>query len=232
MATLSSPTIEDLIVNVRNMLNQPDPANSFWSDDELTAYLNEAVRRYFVEVVQHFEGQFTTTTDLNITTDTETISLPSDFFEMKALYKKVTNGYEMLHYRNQLTGGYSTQGGTAANAYFPSYYLRGNNLVLRPVPNFSETSGLKLEYVQFPETLVTGGDTLTAQISPVFRDLIEAYAVWKAKVKESLVNGSNTAALALQNLNDLFLAFKESIGQRSASPTAIRPFNPEDPEGV
>ncbi len=226
MATLSSPTQQALITNIRNLLNQPESTNSFWSDSELIEYINEAVRIYFVEVAHANEGQFTTTSDLNIVSGTETIALPSDFFEAKALYKKVTDGYVVLPYMNNMTESYSTTGGSSSNHYFPSYYFRGNNLVLRDVPGLSETAGLRLEYIQFPETMVTGGDSLTSQVSPVFKQLIEMYAVYKAKLKESLVSGVNVQGPAVDNLKDLYGAFKESITNRSKNPTFITPFNP------
>lgn len=228
MGVLSSPTIEDMITNVRTMLNQPSSTNSAWTDEELAVYLNEGVRRYFAEVTHYFEGQFDTQSDLNIVANTETVALPADCYEIKALYRKVGGGYTLLPYRNNLTEGYSTIGGTGGDAYVPYYYFRRNNVVLRPVPNFSETAGLRLEYVAFPETLVTGGDSLTSGVSPVFKDLVEMYAVYKAKLKESMTSGAQTYGPAKENLNDLFLAFKEAVVGRSASVTAIKPWNPED----
>lgn len=228
MATLSSPTIEDLILNVRNMLNQPSATNSFWTDEELSVYLNEGVRRYFAEVVLHMEGQFTALDDLDIVSGSNTIALPSDCFNVKQVWRKVPDGYEPLHYRNNIQEGMSSAQSAGGANYRPDYYFRGNYLVLSQTPGFSETDGIRVEYVQFPTTMVTGGDSLTAQVSPVFKDLIEAYAIYKAKLKESLVTGVNTTALALQNLNDLFTAFKEAIPNRSSSPSAIKPFNPEE----
>lgn len=227
MATLTSPTIEELITESRYMLNQPDAANSFWSDEEITSYLNEAARRYFVEVISTMEGQFTTTTDLDIVNGTETVALPADCFKIKNLYRPVTSGFQVLNYRNSINESYSTTGESGGETYIPQYFLRGNSIVLRPLPNFAQTSGLRLEYVQFPTTMVNGGDSLTAQISPVFRDLIVMYAVYKAKLKESLVSGTNTYAPALQNLNDLFTLFKEAVVKRSSNPTYIQAFNPE-----
>lgn len=228
MALLSSPTADDLLVNIRNMLNQPDATNSFWTDAELLTYVDEAVRRYYVEVVQHAEGQFNVVTDLDIVGGAETIDLPSDFFELRALYRKTSQGYDMLFYRNNLTEGYATTTASGGDLYNPYYYFRGNALVLRPIPGFDQVAGLRMEYVQFPETIVTGGDSLTSQVSPVFKDLIETYAVYKAKMKESLVSGVDTSALAKANLNDLFAVFKEVIEGRSYSPTAVKPFNPEE----
>lgn len=227
MATLSAPTLQNLLTNVRSLLNQPDSNNSFWRDTELTEWLNEGVRLYFSEVVQMNEGQFNAQTDLNITTDTETVALPSDCFQVKNLYKKVTDGYEILPYRNNVTESYSTRGGTSSNGYFPAYYFRANNIVLRPIPNFTESSGLRLEYIQFPETMVNGGDTMTAQVSPIFKNVVEMYAVYKAKLKESLVNGINTYGGAEENLGALVKQLRDALSGRSKNPTYIIPFSPE-----
>lgn len=227
MATLSSPDAADLLINVRNMLNQPSATNSSWTDDELLVYLNEAIRRYFSECVQHMGGQFVTSVSLDIVSGTETVACPSDFFSVRTLYRTVAGGYEALVYKNDVTTGYDT-GQSGGSGYLPSYYLRRNNLVLRPSPGFSETGGLLLEYVAFPTTMLTGGDSLTADVSPVFRDLIEAYAVYKAKVKESLVSGVNTSAVIKDNLNDLYTVFKDALNKRSACPTFVQPFNVEE----
>lgn len=228
MATLSAPTLTTLLGEVRLLLNQTSATNSNWTDAELTQYINEAIRRYFAEVVQVNEGQFSAQTDLNIVTDTDTISLPADFFKVIRLYKKVSQGYEILSYRNHFDEGYSTQGGTSSNNYAPYYYFRDNSLVLRPIPNFSETAGLRLEYIQFPEVLVSGSDTMDVGISAAFRDLVVMYAVWKAKLKESLVNGVDTSALAKASVADMYQAFREAMTPRSENPTAIKPFVPEN----
>jgi len=228
MATLTSPSLQNLLTHIRRILNQPDPQNSFWKDDELTEYINEAIRVYFMEVLQINEGYFTTTADLNITANSETVALPSDCFQVRTVWKKVSNGYEVLPFRNVTDESYSTQGGPSSESYRPCYYFRGNSLVLRPTPNSSEASGLKVEYVQFPDTLIYGGDSMTAQVSPLFKQLIEMYAVYKAKLKETLVNGVNVHKNAEESLTGLYKAFKDAVAVRSKYPTYVRPFNPEN----
>lgn len=230
MATLTSPTIDDLIIDVRTMLGQPQSQNSTWSDEELSQYINEGVRRYFAEAMAHMESSFVTTTTLDCTANTDTIDVPDDFFKAKNFYIKTSTSYDLLNYRNNLTKGYSTvSGSTAADTYHPDYSFRGRSIVLHPTPNFTSTGGtFLLEYVAFPTTLLTGGDTLTASVSPVFKDLIIMYAVYKAKLRESLSNGTDTYSGALQNLNDLFTAFKEAVAQMSANPTYTVPWNPEE----
>lgn len=230
MAALTSPIVDDLLTNVRNMLGQPQNTNSAWTDEELTAYLNEAVRRYFSEVVTVAEGQFAAQVDLDVVSGVDTITLPSDFFKALIVYIARPGGaYEALSYRNNLTEGYSTtQATSSSGSYTPWYYFRGNSIVLRDTPQFTQTAAIRLEYIQFPTTLVSGGDSMSAQVLPVFRDLIEMYAVYKAKLRESLANGVNTYAPAKDNLNDLYLAFKESIVQRALNPVYISAFNPEN----
>lgn len=227
MGTLSSPTTSELIVEVRVLLNQQNPDNSTWTDQQLTRWLNEAIRRYFVHVVQIDEGYFTTTASLSIVAGADTIDLPDDFFQVKGLYKKIGSDWLMLPYRNNLTEGYTTQGGANANAFLPSYYFRGNQIVIRPVPNFSETDGLSMEYIQFPETVVNGGDQVTNQVAPLFRDLLIAYTAYKAKLQESAVTGVHTYGGLQEHVGSLFTEMQEAISNRSHYPTYIIPFNPE-----
>lgn len=222
---LSSPTLGNLLSNVRDMLNQPDPSNSTWTDAFLIKQIKNGVHRYFGEVVQNVEGHWTKATTLNIVSGAETIALPSDFFEVKGVWKVVSDGRVPLTYLNNLDTMVITQGdASGSESYFPNYSFIENNLKLNPVPNYSETGGLYLEYVYFPETMLNAGDTLTSNVAPVFAELIETYAVYKAKVQESLVSGVDTSALAKAHLNELYGQFANTIRNRSKNPQFIRPY--------
>lgn len=231
MGTLTQPALSTLRTNVRNLLNQPSSTNSFWTDAELDVYLNEAVRVYYNMIATMDEGYFLSQSDLNITSGTETVALPTGTMWVKALYKKVDNGYVILPYRNNLTEGYVTNSAGDAGSYTPSYYFRDNDIVLRPPPTFTETNGLRIEYMGFPDTLVNDGDLLTNQIPAVYQQVVEAYAVYKAKLKESFVNNVDTAAHPKAHLSELTQQLKDTIVLRSKNPTAVIPFNPES-EGV
>lgn len=209
------------------MLNQLDPNNSFWQDDELVGYVNDAISIYFLEIQAVNEGQFTTTVSLNIVANQELIALPSDFFKVKNLWKKVSDGYVELNYRNSVDQGYITSGGGDLSNFLPSYYFRENNLVLRNTPGFSEVGGILMEYIQFPAQLLWSSDALTNNIPAVFKELLVAYAVYKAKLKESLVNGVDVVSRAETHLATLYGQFKLNIAPRSKNPTFVRPFNPE-----
>lgn len=228
MSTLTSPTLGALISNVRNLLGQPNANNSTWTDLELTDYLNEAIRMYFAEVVKNFEGYFGATTTLSYTAGTETVALPSDCFQVKAVYIQRSQWFSLLQYINDVTHGYwTTTGGGSSEVYTPYYFFRGNNLVLRPVPDASATDAIKLEYIQLPDQMVNGGDSLTNQVSPVFKQLVEMYAVYKAKMKQSMVSGTDLTALPKANLAEIYGNFKNAIMPRSAYPVSTVPFCPE-----
>lgn len=228
MGTLVSPTTGNLLKNTRMMLGQPDPSNSNWSDDALLTWLNEAVRVYFAEVTVGNEGQFTAVSDLDLVANQDTVTLPSDFFEVRVLYRKVTSGYQALPYVNSVSGGYMTTNSGTGNNYMPSYYFRNNLIVLRDPPGFAETGGLRLEYIQFPDTLVNGGDRLSTSISPIFKQVIEMYAVKKAKTQQSLVTGGDVGLSQITaHFNELYAQFKEIIRGRSKYPQFIQPYNPE-----
>lgn len=236
MAQLSAPTLARLICNVRNMLGQPNATNSTWTDLELKEYLNEGIRMYFTDVVKHSEGYFTVSTDpqaggsgnLSYAANNELVALPTDCFEVKAVYIQRSNGWEILEYRNDITNGFLTNTGSGGtNTYSPMYYFMGNNLVLHPTPNTAGANQIRVDYVQLPDQMVNGGDSLTNQLSPVFKQLIEAYAVWLAKQKQSLVNGSDMATMAEKRLNLAYTKFKDAIVNRSEYPQFVVPFNPE-----
>ncbi len=223
---------------MRNILGQPNPTNSTWTDGELTEYLNEGIRMYFSEVVKNYEGYFTISTDpqsggtgnLSYIADTDLVALPVDCFQVKAVYIQRPQGWSILDYRNDVTHGYWTgQGsGTNPNTYQPFYFFQGNNLVLRPVPSSGALNALKVDYIQLPDQMVNGGDTLTNQVSPVFKQLIEMYAVYKAKLKQSMVSGTDLTALPKANLAEIYGTFKNAIMPRSAYPVFTDPFSPED----
>lgn len=219
---LSAPTLGSYLTAVRDLLNQPNASNSFWSDAELVRYINEGIRMYFLEVTTNDEGFWTKTADLSMVANVETITLPSDCFKVKAVYRAVSQGYVVLPYRNAESDSYSTISGGAGDTYLPSYYFRENSLVLRPVPNSDQTNALRIEYIYFPDSMNAAGDTTGTNLLPVFRQLIEMYAVYKAKMKESLVNGVDTSALAKANLAEIYKLFVDTVKNRSKFPQFVK----------
>lgn len=132
----------------------------------------------------------------------------------------------MCRYVNNLTDGYLTSDSNSANNYAPYYYFRGASLVLRPIPQFSQTAGLLLEYTQFPQSLITGGDAMTSGISPIFKELVVKYMCYQAKLKEASVIGGDSHRAIEAHLAGLVSQFKQNVGGRSKYPQFVIPFEP------
>lgn len=226
MATLTAPTLAKLIKLVRMRLRQPNAANSNYSDSELTEYLNDAVKTYFLEVEERAEGQFDTTATLDIVANQDTVPLPADCYKVRKLSLKHTSEYVALQYRNDLEDSWDVSGLSATDIYEPFYYFRGGSIVLRPIPNTSNPGSLLLEYTSFPDTMIWGGDSLTAGISPIFRELVVFYAVYQAKVTDDMVNGGNTRAAAAEQLSQLYSQFVKNLGLKSKFPQFVKPYLP------
>lgn len=226
MATLVVPTAERILRDVRIRLNQPKAENSRWSDPELIDYINEGVQQVYLVVNEMGEGQFDTSTTLNTTSGSATVDLPTDCFSVKAVYFRQGTINRRLDYKNSVVD--DTDSVAAAQGNFePSYYFRGNKLVLRPTPGFTSTdSPITLEYTKYPTVLVYGADTLDSGVSPLFKQLLVAYAVTEAKRKDDLVNNGNTRSAAESHLGDLWQNFRHQLSERSKAPQYITPFEP------
>jgi hypothetical protein len=226
MALLQPPTLSRLIKEARIFLNQKEEKNSFWKDDELSIYANDAIRQYFLILSENAEGQFDEKVSLDLVAGQETIALPTDCFEVRAIFRVQNEVNQILQYKNNLTESYDTSVQSGGDTYVPYYYFRGESIVLRPVPGTNEVGGLVLEYTKFPETLITGLDAMTSNISTIFKELVVMYMVYKAKLKESSVQGGDTYRASEGHLSSLFTQFKNTVGGRSKFPQYILPFNP------
>ncbi|GAC1501958.1 MAG: hypothetical protein NVS1B10_06480 [Candidatus Saccharimonadales bacterium] len=227
MAQVVAPTLERLIRDARILLNQPKPENSRFSDAELTGYANDALQQIYLTVNEAGEGQFDKTATLNITSGVETIPLPVDCFAVKVIFKKQGTINRRLEYHQNILNDYDNSASSNGSAsYEPYYYFRGNNLVLRPIPGFSETGGLTIEYTAYPNLLVFGGDIMDSGMSPLFKELIVMYIVSKAKLKDDLAGQGQGYALASSHRNDLFKQFKHQLMERSKAPQYINTFEP------
>lgn len=227
MAQVIAPTLERLIREARILLNQPKAENSRFTDAELTSYANDALQQIFLTVNEISEGQFDKSTTLSITNAVETVALPVDCFAVKAIFKLQGTVWRRLEYRQNILMDYDVNAtNSGSTTYEPYYYFRGNNLVLRPVPGFSETNSLTIEYTGYPDVLVYGGDVMTAGISPLFKELIVMYIVAKAKLKDDINGGGQGYALASSHRDDLFRQFKHQLSERSKAPQYITPFEP------
>lgn len=228
MAAVVVPTLERIIRDVRVRLNQPKAENSRWSDTELTEYINEALQQMFLTINETSEGQFDKVGNLDVTNAVDTVALPTDCFALRGVWFKQGTINRRLEYRQNITEDFANDSSTNGQAnYEPYYYLRGNSLVLRPIPGFTSTNQpIYIEYTAYPNVLVYGGDTLDAGISPLFKQLLVAYAVTEAKRKDDLVTNGSSRTAAESHLADLWHNFKHQLMERSKAPQYVTPYEP------
>jgi len=216
-----------MIRDTRIALNQPKPENSRFSDTELAGYANDALQQIYLTVNEAGEGQFDKSTTLGVVNGTETVSLPADCFTVKAVYSVQGTVNRRLEYHQDLINDYDNISmSTGATTYEPYYYFRGNSLVLRPIPGFTNTTQLVMEYTAYPQVLVYGGDTLDQGISPVFKELLVSYMIAKAKFKDDLSGMGQGYQLANSRMVDLFKQFRHQLMERSKAPQFVQTFEP------
>ncbi len=227
MSTLVAPTLERLIRDARVLLGQPKAENSRWSDSELSSYANDAIQQIFLFINEIGEGQFDKSANLDIASGVETVDLPSDCFAIKALYKVQGTVNRRLEYRQSVLSDYDNNSNSSgSSAYEPYYYLRGNKIVLRPTPGFTEANSLVIEYTAYPSVLLYSADSLDNGISPLFKEMVVMYIVSKAKLKDDLVSGGNSRNAAETHLGNLYVNFKHQLSERSKAPQYVSPFEP------
>lgn len=177
-------TVATLITNVRNEIIEPTPG--FWTDAEITKWLNEAYR----ELVTVAEMESVTTTNFDTVADTELYNLASDFDRLVRVERETFAGSNVYKPMRQLTiNERSDNSPFIYPRYYPyspdAFYLwprTGSDLFsvgLIPVPNESGI-GIRVYYYQKAATLVSGDTPILAE---KYLRLMEQYAIAMAKTK-------------------------------------------------
>ncbi len=143
-------TLTELIAAVRSILDEAGSSDLFWTDAEITVWLNEASLRLAAEL-EDLED----TDTQNIVATTASYALSSDFLRLdqaiyNGVYLKPISRAELKQY-----GGMGSP--TTSQPGTPEYcYIRAGYLWLFPVPSASITSGLVLWYYKKPAALSAG----------------------------------------------------------------------------
>lgn len=136
----------------------PDNTSSFWQDSVLISYVNLIQSDMAQEIIQANEDFFTTNSDLNITANCATYTLPSRFVLVRRV-EDIRTGTPTeippvtLNNRSHL--GYVRN---TSQAFDQGYYLLGNNIVFDSTPTFSNTAAYRMWYARTPADLNTASD--------------------------------------------------------------------------
>lgn len=218
----------DLSTMLTNLRLRIDDSNSqYWTDAELTNYINDAYLFYWQWYIDAEHPGAIAETSLNIVAGTATISLPSDFCKAR-LVERVYSDYTIpLQYIERWDRANRTSGSSLFNQT-PSYRIAGSNgikLILEPTPQESVTSGIKLHYFFYPLRLEDSFDEPETAFNDFFHDIIIVKAAVLAKDKEESVagGGSPTAGFS-RYLEEREQKLKETIAQASLQRTYVEPF--------
>lgn len=199
----------------------------FYSSLMVYDAIGEAYRYYSMILIKEGEGYFETTTDLSITANVETIDLSGlspVFMKASQVWKNTVYGEIPLHKRENRYVVNSTYGTGTGDLYLPNYRFRGNNLVLMPTPQASETDAIKLDYVYLP-TFPNSTSASTFSFDSGFPTIYEHNVVLRACI--TLLSGKQTIGGAVNystyktDLQEADLAMLDSMS-KSEEPDEVQ----------
>ena len=205
MAALVTQTFSDLQALTRTLLE--DTGTTLFSDDEVKRAINNAYAYLYNEGVRLSDGQGIACTklDIDVTADTDTISMPSDFYRCVSIaykegetsyiqWKPISGPIEIARWASTITRDSKLKG----------YYFRGNStLVMVPSPSWTGTA--EMHYIPNPVMLDVSSD------EPLFpkshRELIAYEAFFRLIQKEGIDPGASSAGIR----RDLKVAFENDM---------------------
>lgn len=201
--------------NVRNNLSEPTTEN--YTNAELNQYIGEAYKHYFELMKYNGEGYFETTTYISIIagqSDYSVAALTPPFSLISQVEKVNPAGFvgttplreDERRFRPNLLN-FANSG----TLYYPTYKMRGMNIVFEPTPQFSETNSILLSYVYeptFPTSTSLDSFTFDSNFAVSNEPLIELYATIRAlEAKDGIggVSDINSFRVTLEKFEKTFI---------------------------
>lgn len=184
---------------------------------EIKRAISDCFRYYTLRLIKGGEGYFETTTTLDLTANTEYISLAGltpSFLSVSVLWRKLSTGYKPLKHNEQRYKFISTIGVGSGDTYIPEYRFRGTNLILTPAPIASETDALKLDYVYiptFPNYLSADSYTFDASFPTIFELNVKLRAAIKLLETKDVTGGLSDIATLRAELADADQTFDSTL---------------------
>ena len=170
-------TLSEIIIQVRSIINETDSANSHFTDNQLTVWINEAIRY----VVTRIEELPITWTDLVAAVGDITISSDTLLINEAYLYNPTTSKYEPLEVVDYSALKHISDTWLSDDTNQPKYLARKGNFAVYLYPQPTSTfvgQVLKTAGVAFPTELASGSDT--PSLPKNMHDLIPHYSAYRA----------------------------------------------------
>jgi len=217
MSTLGTLTT-NVSINLGDRL-----VGEFFTSAQIKKSIGDAYKYYVMLMLKSGEGYFERTDNLDIVANVETVSLAAltpAFFKISQLERYVTNGTIPLvkserRYKNNYTLGVGT-----GDSYLPNYKQRGTNIILEPLPKFSETDALKIDYIYiptFPTSVSADGFTFDADFPVLYEANVELRATIKCLSIKDSMGGIADISTFMGELSELDKAFLDSFGKDEGS---------------
>lgn len=211
-----SSTLGTLITLVSRKLGDR-VVGEYYSENEIKDTIGEAYRYYTQKLVGLSAGYFETTVMLDIVANSPLISTASftpPFWIVSQLWRQVTFGfYPLRPSENRYNADYTLGSGTG-DAYLPTYKLKGQNIYLTPTPLFSQTAGLKLDYVYqptFPNYTSSSLFTFDANFPAIYETNVIIRSAIKLMESKDAIGGVSDIGTFRSELAELDRAFEETM---------------------
>lgn len=151
-------TVGELIVKVRRKISEREA--EYWTDADIISSLDEAEKEIYSELTNIGEGHLFSTTDtIDLVTDTELYSLPTDFKRIYSVERILSQSGATLTDPIKLDSvPYRLKDRYTGRAAPFLYYILGTQIGFRPVPSQSETASIRIRYQKRPSDLNESSD--------------------------------------------------------------------------
>lgn len=198
-----------------------DTSNARWTDTEINYYINRAYQYYYNKLVNvGYKSLCVAPVLLNIVSGVDTIALPLDFYKARRVDRLIDTKIIPLQYKENFEDVMLTTGVTSSSLYTPSYSFQGQNLLLQPVPSFSQVNAIQVSYWPIMTKLSLDTDSPVAGFSAQWQDNIPIRAAFIAKSnreEEDVINIS-------RDMKEADAPFEDALTEMTQSRTYTEPF--------
>lgn len=198
----------------------PDDSSSFLEDSEMIDWYNWAQMETQNKLVQTFENWFVTSTAISIVAGTEEYSMPSGCLKILRVedIKNPDNPIEIppMSFNDKDRNYWNTIIGRSSSvSELGNYAIKGNRIVFRPKPTFSNTQGVKVYYERRVDTIISATDS--SIIPQEYHELIMWGVVENGLIKMEATAEAMSMVLARRNrlVQDLIITGENRQIQRS-----------------